>query len=138
MMIVLGIIIFVYTEEVGCSSCCIPHQGNSSITSIQTVKNLQPRANLRRRLKTCILGLGRQLDISKEQKYRSASEENLETGRDAAELMEVNGLLSDYDRNPEQSRLVEPQSSSVSSKGIWTFSFLMTLCSQAFFDLHMG
>lgn len=52
--------------------------------------------------------------------------------------MEAIGLLSDDERNLEQARPVELQSISVSSKGIWTFSFLKTLGSQAFFDLHMG
>lgn len=60
-------------------------------------------------------------------------EESLGDDGDEAELM----LLHD-DTNSGQRESVELRSSSVSTKGLWTFSFLTTLCSQAFFDLHMG
>lgn len=82
--------------------------------------------------------LGRQFGNSKKRSYRPAIQKTLEDGWNAVEFTGAMEPISDDERNLEQAKPVELQAISVSSKGTWTLSFLKTLDSQAFFDLHMG
>ncbi|KAH8690793.1 major facilitator superfamily domain-containing protein [Talaromyces proteolyticus] len=114
-MFVLGVVVLNFTEE--------------------TAKHLQPTGSMRAKIQSLIRGFGWQLGKPSGQEYSPLMQEASDDIADATEFREINSPISEDPSSSNRQPQRKPQQKSVS---IWTFSFIMTLLSQAIFDFHMG